>query len=94
MDYIEWHWRVSDQNPYQADCSSTCVNGDSDAFVTKFNPDGATLAYSTYLGGTGIDKGTGLRLTLPETRLSWDLQAPDFPVSLLISPHAAVGANG
>jgi hypothetical protein len=48
------------QNPYQADCSSTCVNGDSDAFVTKFNPDGATLAYSTYLGGTGIDKGNGI----------------------------------
>ncbi|MCK5057853.1 MAG: SBBP repeat-containing protein [Candidatus Aminicenantes bacterium] len=29
----------------------------SDAFVTKFRPDGSRLLYSTYLGGSGSDEG-------------------------------------
>jgi hypothetical protein len=32
-------------------------NGPYDAFVTKLNPDGRALSYSTYLGGTGADYG-------------------------------------
>jgi uncharacterized repeat protein (TIGR01451 family) len=32
----------------------------NDAFVTKLNPTGATLVYSTYLGGTDYDQGFGL----------------------------------
>jgi uncharacterized protein (TIGR03437 family) len=31
--------------------------GNADAFVTKLSPDGSTLAYSTYLGGSGSDWG-------------------------------------
>lgn len=34
--------------------------GDYDAFVTKLNPAGTALIYSTYLGGTGYDLGLGL----------------------------------
>ncbi len=33
--------------------------GPADAFVTKFAPTGATLAYSTYLGGTAYGEGEG-----------------------------------
>jgi hypothetical protein len=32
----------------------------SDAFVTKLDPTGATLIYSTYLGGSGNDNGLGI----------------------------------
>jgi hypothetical protein len=32
-------------------------NGGEDAFVTKFNAAGSALTYSTFLGGTGRDKG-------------------------------------
>lgn len=32
----------------------------TDAFVTKFTPDGSSLVYSTYLGGTDSDVGTGI----------------------------------
>jgi hypothetical protein len=32
--------------------------GDTDGFVTKLNPTGTTLAWSTYLGGSGGDVGT------------------------------------
>jgi hypothetical protein len=31
-----------------------------DAFVTKFTPDGATLVYSTFLGGAGREQGQGI----------------------------------
>ncbi|MCX6032113.1 MAG: SBBP repeat-containing protein [Chloroflexi bacterium] len=31
-----------------------------DAFVSKLNPAGSSLVYSTYLGGSGTDKGFGL----------------------------------
>lgn len=35
------------------------INGTSDAFVTKLDPSGASLAYSTYLGGLDYDAATG-----------------------------------
>jgi hypothetical protein len=34
--------------------------GDNDAFVAKLNPSGSALVYSTYLGGSGYDSGTGI----------------------------------
>src|SRR5262249_37756787 len=34
--------------------------GDNDAFVTKLNPTGSALVYSTYLGGSGADGGRGI----------------------------------
>ena len=33
---------------------------DRDAFVTKFHPSGASLVYSTYLGGASIDSGRAI----------------------------------
>ncbi len=35
-------------------------DSDTDAFVSKVNPAGSELVYSTYLGGGGADAGTGL----------------------------------
>jgi hypothetical protein len=35
-------------------------HGGSDAFITKMNPSGSALIYSTYLGGTGNDYGQGI----------------------------------
>jgi Beta-propeller repeat len=40
----------------------TYGGGWSDAFVTKLDPTGSALVYSTYLGGTGSDSGTGIGL--------------------------------
>jgi len=36
--------------------------GQRDIFVTKFTPDGSSLAYSTYLGGTGDDYAWSIRV--------------------------------
>jgi len=35
-------------------------NGGSDAFVTKFSSTGNSLVYSTYLGGSSSDRGSGI----------------------------------
>ena len=43
------------QSPYQAK-----FQGNYDVFVTKLAPAGNALAYSTYLGGSGIDWGNGI----------------------------------
>jgi hypothetical protein len=34
--------------------------GNTDGFVTKLNPDGSALVYSSYLGGNGFDNGSGI----------------------------------
>jgi hypothetical protein len=36
--------------------------GISDAFITKLNADGKSAAYSTYLGGSGFESGTGVAI--------------------------------
>jgi YVTN family beta-propeller protein len=41
--------------PFQA-----ASGGGYDAFVTKLNPGGTTLVYSTYLGGSGLDAAAGI----------------------------------
>ena len=44
------------QNPYQG----SYAGGYDDAFVTKLSSSGNTLIYSTYLGGSYLDYGTGI----------------------------------
>jgi hypothetical protein len=63
------------------------VGGDYDAFVSKFDPSGSRLIYSTYLGGSAYENANGLVLdgdanvyVIGETRSS------DFP---LVNPLVA-----
>lgn len=46
--------------PLAAPSQSTINGGFYDAFVTKFNPSGSALLYSTFLGGSGLDFGNGI----------------------------------
>jgi len=39
---------------------TTCCGEYGDAFVAKLNPSGSALVYSTYLGGSQYDSGTGV----------------------------------
>ena len=55
--------------------------GANDAFVTKINPPGVAIVYSTYLGGAGDDQGQGI--ALDGTRNSFvtgSTTSPNFPV--------------
>jgi hypothetical protein len=46
--------------PVVAALQSSYGGGASDAFVAKLNPKGTALVYSTYLGGSGDDQGSGV----------------------------------
>ncbi|MEA2844141.1 MAG: hypothetical protein QOJ69_1812 [Actinomycetota bacterium] len=46
--------------PLQPTLNRDGSTGKSDAFVTKYNPDGKTLLYSTYLGGNARDAASGV----------------------------------
>jgi Big-like domain-containing protein/beta-propeller repeat-containing protein len=48
--------------PTTAGAFDTSFNGVIDAFVTKLNPAGSALVYSTYVGGSDNDQGFGIVL--------------------------------
>jgi len=54
--------------------------GAEDGFVTKFNPSGSALVYSTYLGGTGSDAGNGIAVdSVGEAYVTGVTSSTDFP---------------
>ena len=58
--------------------------GGFDAFVTKLNPIGSGLVYSTYLGGSGDEQGRGIAvdaLPNPNTYVVGFTQSTNFPTT-------------
>ncbi|CBE68996.1 MAG: hypothetical protein F9K13_11270 [Candidatus Methylomirabilis oxygeniifera] len=51
---------LSDDFPTTSGARDTSSKGHGDAFVTKLAPNGASLTYSTYLGGNEYDIGFGI----------------------------------
>lgn len=64
---------------------STYGGGDSDAFVSKIAPDGASLVYSTYLGGSDTEnlaKRCGIAVdSAGNAYVAGDTRSGDFPVN-------------
>jgi hypothetical protein len=55
--------------------------GNGDAFVTKLNPSGASLAYSTYLGGQATDEGRSIAVNSSgQAHVTGATTAKTFPV--------------
>jgi hypothetical protein len=53
----------------------------TDAFVTKLNPAGSALVYSTYLGGSGYDEGLGIAVdSLGKAYVTGYTCSADFPL--------------
>jgi len=66
--------------------------GNDDGFVTKMNPTGSALVYSSYLGGTQTDNGNGIAVdTSGSAYVAGQTCSTNFPVS---NPEqAAPGGN-
>jgi hypothetical protein len=61
--------------------------GELDAFVTKFSPDGQSLAYSTYLGGATNEWAGGLAVNAKgEAYLAGTTYSADFPTMNSLAP--------
>jgi hypothetical protein len=65
----------------------------TDAFVSKISPDGATLVYSSYLGGTGFDLPRGIVVDASKRAYVFgQTESTDFPT---VNPtQAAPGGGG
>ncbi len=63
-----------------------------DAFVAKLNPTGTALVYSTYLGGSNEDYGTGIALDASgHAYVTGYTNSTDFPVRQALQPQNAGG---
>ena len=64
-----------------------------DAFVSKLDPTGATLVYSTYVGGTQDDSGAGIAVDANgDAFITGTTSSTDFPVSAG-APQATFGGG-
>jgi hypothetical protein len=71
------------------------IGGVRDAFVTKVNPSGSALLYSTYLGGNGDDGGQSIALdTLPNPSayVSGFTSSSNFPTANPLQPASGGGS--
>jgi hypothetical protein len=75
------------QSPMQG-----ALNGGEDAFVTKLNPAGTALLYSTFLGGSQADFGAGIAVDgTNNAYVTGQTNSPDFPTSN--APQTALGGG-
>ena len=59
---------------------STYNGGASDCFVTKLAANGMSLIYSTFLGGSAIDRGDGIALESDRVYVAGTTTSSNFPV--------------
>ncbi len=63
-------------------CEPVSNGACSDAFVTKLNPTGSGLVYSTFLGGNGADSGIGIAVdTAGNAYVTGDTKSVNFPTT-------------
>jgi len=68
--------------PVSSGAVDTSANGWNDVFVTKLNPTGAAVLYSTYLGGSGDDSGSGIAVDpAGNAYVVGRTDSPNFPVT-------------
>lgn len=66
----------------------------TDAFVTKLNPTGTGLVYSTYLGGHGDDTGSGIKVDAAgNAYVIGSTRAGNFPTSNSPQPNLGGGSD-
>ena len=65
------------ENPFQS-----TLQGGKDVIVTKFSPDGSSIIFSTFLGGTGDDKGMDITIDVDDrVYITGNTRSSDFPIT-------------
>ncbi|MCX6349812.1 MAG: SBBP repeat-containing protein, partial [Candidatus Aureabacteria bacterium] len=83
-------WTQSTNFPLFAAYQTSYAGGVYDSFVSKFSSDGSQLAFSTYLGGEGIDNANGIAVENGSAFVTGWTQSSDFPV---LDPFQASSAS-
>jgi len=69
--------------PTTAGAFDTTHNGSQDAFVTKLNPTGSALVYSTFLGGSNLDSASGIAVdSTGNAYVTGTTSSSDFPTTV------------
>jgi hypothetical protein len=77
-----------------ADALQPTLAGSENAFVTKLNPSGSALVYSTYLGGNSVDQGFGIALdTMGDAYVTGLTYSPNFPTANALQPKGGVSED-
>jgi hypothetical protein len=67
---------------FQTACALGAFGSCQDAFVTKLNPNGSGLIYSTYLGGSAYDYGSGIAVDSSESAyVAGNTNSANFPTT-------------
>ncbi len=67
----------------------------SDAFVTKLNPTGSALIYSTYLGGSAVDEGDSIAVDASgNAYITGRTVSDDFPTAKAAQAHCSGNSCG
>ncbi|MFY9622485.1 MAG: SBBP repeat-containing protein [Pyrinomonadaceae bacterium] len=81
-------------NGFQSTINSFCSSPGApiapcfDAFITKLNPTGSALVYSTFLGGFGRDEGHAIALdSSGSIYVAGETNSGNFPVANAFQPH-------
>ena len=85
------------KNPLQAKLgdSANLVDGFGDAFVAKLDPTGSNLIYSTYLGGSGSDSGSGIAVdSAGNAYVTGSTRSSDFPTASAFQAACASCSKG
>jgi hypothetical protein len=65
---------------FQTTCGGGCLQ--TDGVVTKFSPDGSSLVYSTYLGGSGIEEAFAIAVdSAGEAFVTGETGSTNFPTT-------------
>jgi hypothetical protein len=63
------------------------LNGDHDAYIAKLTADGSALVYSTYLGGSGVEAGSGIAVDAAgNAYVTGFTSSEDFPTKSPLQP--------
>jgi uncharacterized protein (TIGR03437 family) len=78
--------------PVTAGAVQTHLAGNTDVFVAKLSPDGSTLVYATYLGGTGSDTAAAVAVDSANSVYLGGTTAGNFPTTPGAYRTAGAGA--
>ena len=84
-------YTLSSNFPLASPLQST-LKGTADAFVTKINPGGTALVYSTYLGGSDVDQARAIAVdSAGNAYIAGSTASSDYPT---VGPVQAANAGG
>jgi hypothetical protein len=70
------------------------MNGPADAFISKINPSGSALVYSTYLGGSDLNGANGIAIdSAGDAYVTGSTYATDFPTVNPLYTHVEGNNN-